>query len=397
MSHTPAPIRQTSRNLLAQLLEEPDLTKQIARLDGEELKYLVAEVGLEDSGELLALASPHQLLALFDEALWTSDEADEELLDLELLVTLLEVLQWADPKALAEKLTTLSEEFVVLAVGSLVSVWPTDFIEAHAEADPNGQVEKKLMSQYMEEFDNHLVLSRSGDGWDTVVDLLTTWNQDHPELLERILLQLSAANVSEVSEPDELISALEGMDEVRELAVAEREERRAAKGYVSISDARAFLRLPPSTKKGERDAISNAYFRRLRALVDSERPLLPHRKSSAVSQLLSLRRVSTALLPGPDRPLKLAMQRLKHEAPALHTRFVDELAFLVNVLLANSTGSGGALGLEEALAEVSACIEAGAGLGQGENAQRATDELAQKLEEWTPLALFRKGFSASTQ
>src|SRR5690606_11749695 len=63
-------LRQSSKRLLAQLIEEPDLDEQLAGLRGVEWKALVSAVGLEDSGELLALASTDQLLEVFDEELW---------------------------------------------------------------------------------------------------------------------------------------------------------------------------------------------------------------------------------------------------------------------------------------------------------------------------------------
>ena len=51
----------TSRTLLARLLDEPQLVKQVQALAPRALLGLIDHVGLEDPGELVALATVEQL------------------------------------------------------------------------------------------------------------------------------------------------------------------------------------------------------------------------------------------------------------------------------------------------------------------------------------------------
>lgn len=381
----PPILRQSSRKLLAQLLDEPDLDAQLMGLTGAEWKAVVSVVGLEDSGELLALASSQQLLELFDEELWTSGVASGENIDAERFATLLEVLQDSGIEELAKKLSTLSEDFLQLAMGSLVTVWSSEFLTRYAE---DGQVEKKLESCLIEEFGEYLILSSGGLGWDVVIELLATWNESDPALIDRLFSRLAAVSESEIQGPDDLLTVLDGMDELREEAEAEREERRAALGYVSSSDARAFLALPPLGIPSELDAISKAYFRRLepRQTSASQGAL----RGRSLSQLIKSQRSDRTALREPDGLFKLAMRQLQIRQPEIHARCVEELAFLVNVLAADLRAHDMATNPAKSLREVTKRLEV-ASIGTVSSiSDKSIEKIAVSLIEWGPIGLYRK-------
>lgn len=383
-------LRQSSRRLLTQLLDEPDLDAQLSCVTGAEWKAIVTAVGLEDTGELLALASSEHLLELLDEELWISDGSSRETIDAERFVTLLEVLSESGTDALARKLAALSEDFLCLAIGSLVTVWPAELLARYAEDDAAGQIEKKLESCQIEEFGEYLVLSPLGLGWDVIIDLLSTWNESDPALLDRLLSRLAAVSASEVQESDELWSILDGMEALREEAEAEREERRGALGYVSSSDARAFLRLPPIKQPFEVDAITRAYFRKLKP--NDSHTVDAALRARSLNQLISNQRPVRSALSEPESLIKRALVQIQEREPERHSRCVEELAFLVNVVVADSSMRGEGENPADALRTVSRHLEAAGVITERTTPESAdaVEQLVNALVEWGPIGLYRR-------
>src|SRR5262245_3925493 len=62
-----------SSHLLERLLDTPHLPQVVRNLDPQILHRLVRVVGLEDCGEIVSLATPAQLMRVFDVDLWRSD------------------------------------------------------------------------------------------------------------------------------------------------------------------------------------------------------------------------------------------------------------------------------------------------------------------------------------
>lgn len=384
-------LRQSSKRLLAQLIEEPDLDEQLAGLRGVEWKALVSAVGLEDSGELLALASTDQLLEVFDEELWLRDEESPgETIDAERFAAMLEVLQEAGRGQLAKKLKEFSEDFLRLALGSLVTVWPYALLAHYADDDDDGLIQKRLEGCGLEEFGDYLVVSSTGVGWDAIVELFAAWNESDPDFLDRLLSGLATASEALLQGTDDLFSVLDGMDQVREVAEAEREERRANSGYVSASDARAFLRLPPIKNPGEVDAITKAYFRRLKVTQPLDSAERGRPRSAYLSQLLKSQPSARSTLREPESLFKMAMRQLLQDHPEAHNRCVEELAFLVNVVLADARSHGAPGNPAEALRVVSKHIEDRGLSARSTDSPDLASQMADALIKWGPVGLFRR-------
>ena len=67
----PAPqLSQDRRTLLARILDTPHLERVVPRLQPELLHRVIQRCGLEDCGELVALATPEQITRIFDLDLW---------------------------------------------------------------------------------------------------------------------------------------------------------------------------------------------------------------------------------------------------------------------------------------------------------------------------------------
>ena len=65
--------KPSPRCLIERVVSEPQLAGAIQSLTPHTLGKLINHIGLEDSGELIALASTAQIEKILDEDLWRSD------------------------------------------------------------------------------------------------------------------------------------------------------------------------------------------------------------------------------------------------------------------------------------------------------------------------------------
>ena len=72
-SGTPV-LRRDPRHLLDRILDTPHLAHVVPRLPPEVLHRVIQSCGLEDCGELVALATPDQLARVFDLDLWRAGQ-----------------------------------------------------------------------------------------------------------------------------------------------------------------------------------------------------------------------------------------------------------------------------------------------------------------------------------
>jgi len=64
--------------LLMRILDQPELVAAVRELPAPVLGRLIDRVGLEDAGELVALASSEQLQGVFDQDLWRAAAPGED-------------------------------------------------------------------------------------------------------------------------------------------------------------------------------------------------------------------------------------------------------------------------------------------------------------------------------
>jgi hypothetical protein len=354
--------RRVGGGLLGQLLEDPELAPALRALPAPALRQVILRVGLEDAGELVALSTLEQLREVFDEDLWRSARpGEDEAFDAARFVVWLEVLLEGGEAFVADRLAELSEDFLVFAVSRLVRVLDVGVLSVWATLPGEaGLFDEIVDSQPCQELDDYLVVSRTEWGWDAVLSTLLALDERHNELLRAVLGRCAAATHDEVQSPETLHAALQGEELLLEDARAEREERRAERGYVSPADARAFLALARTApERPEEDPITRSHFRELKreatagpAAASASRPV------AASASRLAAASASGAALPEPS-PLRqllagvgalaetpelepssaagsLFRQTLaelyEHDASA-HQRVMEELAFLANVLI----------------------------------------------------------------
>jgi len=381
----PAPLG--SRELLARMLEHPSLVAAVQSLPAPALTRLIGHVGLEDAGEIVALATTEQLRGVFDDDLWRSARpGEDEAFDAERFSLWLEVLLEAGEEVAARRLVELPEDLVTL--GLLKQVLVVDIEEMAVAAtsrrsDDDAGLEKALESCLCEDLDQYRIIARRHEGWDAVLGVLLALDRDHHEYLARLLDRCCAASADFIEENGGLYEVLTSEETLEADAAAEREDRRAEEGYLSPSSAASFLALARATPLEEhlaskdRDPIARAYFRCLRrppgdpVARAKAGPAATHDTSRLVELLAEAevlpRAQAVALLeaphaeaaPGSPETLTLAMSRLRERSPMEHGRRMEEMAFVANALQAGASLEGRALRPAEAARVAAAACNLG--------------------------------------
>jgi Family of unknown function (DUF6178) len=422
----------SSTQLLMSILERPGLVAAVRELPGAVLGKLIDRIGLEDAGELVALASTAQLERVFDDDLWRADRAGgDETFRPERFVLWLRVMQEAGEHALVQRLGELPQDLVALAVHRLLLVLDVDVLEEQLKpADEEAEaLAAALDNAAFEEWEEFRLIARDPDVWDDVWNALLLLDRDHHDRLRAILERCCEMSSEYISGQGGLYQVLAADEMLESDVAAARDDRRVAEGFVSPADARAFLELARRGKGGdERDPITGAYFRELGA-APLPNPLPASRGEGTGgsrgegtegargegtrSELAALLREAeviapvstTRLLPAvaagdsvPDQahlvaPLfEQAMSDLRQRDPERFDARAREVGYLVNVWIAGAAHEGRRPRPMEALETVLRTCEAGM-RAELAAAGRVTPEQALAVLVRTPAdALFRRGF-----
>jgi hypothetical protein len=422
----------SSTNLLLRILERPGLVAAIRELPGPVLGKLIDRVGLEDAGELVALASTAQLERIFDDDLWQAEQAGgDETFRPERFALWLRVISEGGEDALVRRLCELSPELLALAVHRLVLVMDMEIIaEQLRPGDEEAeQLAHALDDAAFEEWEEFRVIARDPDVWDDVWNALMSLDRDHHDRLRAILEQCCALSTEYISGQGGLFQVLTADEMLDSDVAAARDDRRVAEGFVSPADARAFLELARRGEGGdERDPITRAYFRGLAkptaaAKVDAHRTRVAagaarERDRSAETAVASDARDLAALLREAEviapatEPLaalpamesskqdpthvvaplfEQAMSALRERDPDCFSERVREVGYLVNVWIAGAAHEGGRPRPVEALETVLATCEAGLRAQLGAKPATPEQALATLLQTRADV-IFRQGF-----
>jgi hypothetical protein len=403
-----------STQLLLRILDRPGLVAAVRELPGAVLGKLIDRVGLEDAGELVALASTAQLERVFDDDLWRADRAGgDETFRPERFALWLRVMLEAGEEALVKRLCELPPELVALAVHRLVLVVDIDVLEEQLRpGDEEAEaLEQALERSAFEEWEEFRVIAREADAWDDVWSALLALDRDHHDRLRELLETCCEMTLEYISGQGGLFQVLTADEMLESDVAAARNDRRSEEGFISPADARAFLALARRGDGGDdqRDAITRAYFRTLRGPTappkgDEPRtaPATAARELETLLQEAEVIARPLAALPAmraskPDpthvvAPLfEQAMKDLRERDPDRFPARVQEVGYLVNVWIAGGAHDGRRPRPTEAMEVVLETCEAGlrARLGTG----RVTPDQALAALEQTPAdVLFRRGF-----
>lgn len=399
--------RTTPRQLLARILDEPTLSAQISALSPPVLAQLIERVGLEDAGEIVAFATTEQLARVFDEDLWQSERpGEDETFDAKRFVLWLEIMLGAGEAFVAERLAELPVDLVTLALHRHVIVLDLESRLAELGTEEAEEVDKALSNCLHEEIDVFLVVAREQEGWDTILTALLSLDREHHDLLVRILEQCCALTMDQVDDAGGLYEVLTADKMLEADVAAEREDRRAAAGFVAPSAASAFLKLARSSSASrvtEHDPLTRAWFRELGSITATP---LPSKEShdSSVPDLIALLRESAVVEAAPPKllssgessePLLLrAMRVLATEADPAFAQRSEELAYLANVLGAGCSFEGRRMRPIEATRAALATTNLGLEIHLGPRKRDPLSAAVRALRELPADGLFRIAFQA---
>jgi hypothetical protein len=384
---------RNSGQLLARILDEPNLVAAVQSLPAQSLGKVISHVGLEDAGELVALATTAQLRSIFDDDLWRSPSpGKDETFDADRFTLWLEVMLEAGEEFTAAKLAELPEDLVTLAFHKQVLVINIEELAigmssraSEHSADEDTQLEKALESCLADELGEYRIIARRHESWDTLFGLLVALDRDHHEFLERLLERLCALDAAFIEDNGGLYQVLTAEESLEADVGADREDRRAEHGYIAPSSATAFLALARTTKLADilsadaQDPITQSYFRQLGSHARgsttddaaAKKKTAPPSDVAAASSLLDLLHEaevlpsvpSTRLLEGPasaksddSSTFTAALRKLADDAAGVHATRMREMGYLANVLCAGCSVAGRAMRpIEAAPAVVAVC------------------------------------------
>ncbi|WP_428267815.1 DUF6178 family protein [Haliangium sp.] len=401
--------------LLARLIDSPALVETVQALTPASFSALVRHIGVEDAGEIIALATTEQLVAAFDEDLFVNDRPGErESFDSARFVVWLEVLLEAGDTVAAQRVAELSEDFVARALSSILVVLDHDALLARMGEGGQGAAaaDKAIESCLSEDLDGYLLISRDHEGWDAVLALILALDRDHRPFLIRVCDLCAEASSGYIDDLEELATVLSAAESLAEDVEAEREDRRSRHGYVEPRAARSFLALARTplgsdAASAKRDPITRAYFRDLEPIVgpasvakmapDAER--LVRTIGAVVSAPVPALPSAAGAESPPDRelPVLAAMRLLSERDPRAFGERMAEFTYLANVLVSGTDNHGDRFRPAEAAEAVLATVDLGAELEVFDkppaSGRASPEELYEVLRACRAEALFRKAGS----
>ncbi|WP_437949181.1 DUF6178 family protein [Sorangium sp. So ce296] len=417
------------RHLVAKLLEQPDLVRLVQGLEAPVLTRLIHHIGLEDAGEIVALATTEQLKGIFDEDLWRSERpGKDEAFDADRFALWLEVMLEAGEAFAARKIAELDEDLVTLALCKHVLVIDIDGLtvqmSSSERSDDDDLVEKALESCLYQEFEEFRVIAKDHRSWDPILQVLVELDREHHALLRALLERCCAISTEVIEESGGLYDVLTSEEMLESDVAADREDRREQEGFVAPSAAVSFLNLARVTPLDEilgartYDAVTRAHFRAAAAkarppAAAARRPVSGAEKGAPAAEDLQsflevLReadivppaaeaRLLTAGAPreGEDLLFTSAIREAMARDAELYGKRLLELSYLVNVLISGCSHDGRAFRPFEAAEAVLCTCSLGLERLLGERAGRkkpGADELASAMTEHDAVKMFMAGW-----
>lgn len=371
-------IDETRSRLLQTLQDNPALPVLLRKLQPTALAGLLERVGLNDAGELMALAPTRNLLQALDESLWKSPAGGAaDAFDATALIEWLEAWNEIGDSFVADRLAAMSDDYRALCLSHLVTVRRHHTLAFLAIPPDDVDVELDTLrpSESCALYGPYMITPIE-DEWDIVRASLDALWTEQPECLLRTLGMLDGA--------ESMLAAPEARNRLSIDIARERERHRENLGYVTAPGACAFLVFAATASIEELAALS-AYDEETRrhlaafgASHDAASPIHAAQDADSVEsddsiedddsadddevQLHRLRTVleREQLLVSQDTLLLTDRQARKHSAltqlltelaatdQAAFERCARELAYLANVVLVGVRVKGALLSQIEA-------------------------------------------------
>jgi Family of unknown function (DUF6178) len=368
------------RDLLDRILNTPQLAQVVPRLQPELLHRVIQSYGLEDCGELVALATPEQLARVFDLDLWRAAQPGlDEQFDADRFGIWLEVLVEYGAAVAAQKLAHIDVDLVIAGLAQHALVYDCAAITPYETTDGElidaiGVVDDGLTF----EIGGYLLVARRADSWEAIIAVLISLEEGYSNYFHQVMWGCRSLSNSK-PEIDGLDDLLADSDQAMFDLQVDREGRRDKQGYVTPAQARAFLQMSRQIQLGSdamppTNPVARAYFRALeetstadarsefeRLESGSETPAASEDSAESVAAFFELlleagivAQPPRALLAGSEahaphlQRIHLHMQFLLDHDQTAYSAREKELAYLANTLMAGCSIQGRSFSVQEA-------------------------------------------------
>jgi hypothetical protein len=347
------------RSLLERVLDTPGIAQIVPELRPEMLHRVIQTIGLEDCADLVALATPQQLMGVFDLDLWRGDPGFDERLDAGRFGMWLEVLMEAGPQIAAQKLAGLDVDLVVAGLAQHIAVFDRSAVGPFTTTDGMEITPRREhKSNVSWEVGGYLLEGKQTDWWDTIVDLLMFLHEEHHDFFNRVMrgCRTLSNSAPEIDGLHDLLTDRE--QDLFDLALG-REQRRGKKGYVPPAEAQAFLQMSRQFRMAgdalpSPNPIARACFQAIEPPpLDAPAANEPDTRLDRVAAFVDML-VGAGVVPDQPRALLNAspddvdnrtvletqLQQLYELDSAAYATRTEEFAFLANTLIAGCSLQG---------------------------------------------------------
>jgi hypothetical protein len=230
----------TSSLSLERFLHTPELERVVPRLDAEVLHRVVQHFGLEQCGELVALASRQQIARILDADLWQARAGADAMFDVERFGVWLAVLMQSGVAIAADKIAGIDRTLVVQGLSGYISVFDHAAVSSYVTLDGQEVGGRDSGESRTSDIGGYVIEAKRTAAWDDINALLLFLEDERPDFFHALMhgcVRLSHG----AREADGFHNLLEGDDQALFEVASDRAERREALGYVAPADARAFL------------------------------------------------------------------------------------------------------------------------------------------------------------
>jgi hypothetical protein len=237
--------------LLQILQDNPALPALLRTLQPAALARLLDRIGLNDAGEVMALAPTHKLLQALDEAVWKSRRPGvAETFDAGELVDWLDAWIAIGDTFAAERLAAMSDDYRALCLSHLVSVRVHHTLAFLAIPDDEVDRERDTLQPIgsCAFYGPYMVVPVVEDEWEVARAALDALWTERPECLLHTLRMLDGA--------ESMLAAPEVRRQLEIDVAGERERIRESLGYVTPTGASAFLVFVATARIEELAALS---------------------------------------------------------------------------------------------------------------------------------------------
>ncbi|HET7219120.1 MAG TPA: DUF6178 family protein, partial [Vicinamibacterales bacterium] len=232
------------RHFLDRILDTPQLAHVVSRLPPELLHRIIQRCGLEECGELVALATPGQLARVLDLDLWRAGQPGvDERFDAERFGVWLEVLVESGAAIAAQKLAEMDVDVVVAGLAHHARVFDRAAVTAYTTLDGDEIAPIRDPGDGVVcDVGGYTLVARRTTSWDAIVAALMALGAEHHDCFDEVMRGCVAQSNS-APEIDGLDDLLDDGEQLMFDVAFDRERRRERHGYVTPPQARAFLQM----------------------------------------------------------------------------------------------------------------------------------------------------------